>query len=50
MHFKGQFLPKENYLILGKSVKVVEKAFNHVHVIEFNQNKYFISEELFKDN
>lgn len=47
MHFKGQFLPIESYNILGKQVKIIEKAFNYVYWIEYKNERYFISEELF---
>ena len=46
MHFKGQHLPKESYKILGKKVELIEKAFNYVLLIKFNNEEYFISEDL----
>lgn len=48
MHFKGQYLSKENYSILGNKVKVIELAFRFVYWIEFKGERYFISEDLFK--
>lgn len=46
MHFKGQYLPKENYFLLGKKVKVIELAFRFVYWIEYENERYFISEDL----
>lgn len=50
MHFKGQFLPKENFEILGKEVDFIEKVFNYVLFVKYNDKEYFISEILIKDN
>lgn len=50
MHFKGQFLPKHCYNILGKKVKVIELAFRFVYWIEYKNEMYFISEDLFINN
>lgn len=47
LHFKGQFLLKEHYNILGKKVKIIDKAFNYVYLVEYNNKEYFISEDLF---
>lgn len=47
MHFKGQYLPKENYKLFNKEVKVLDLAFKHVYWIEFESKEYFISEDLF---
>ena len=49
MHFKGQHLPKHCYNILGKKVKVIELAFRFVYWIEYENERYFISEDLFKN-
>lgn len=49
MHFKGQFLPKHCYNILGKKVKVIELAFKFVYWIEYENEEYFISEDLFNN-
>lgn len=49
MHFKGQFLPKHCYNILGKKVKVIELAFRFVYWIEYENEEYFISEDLFNN-
>lgn len=49
MHFKGQFLPKNCYNILGKKVKVIKLAFRFVYWIENKNERYFISEDLFKN-
>lgn len=48
LHFKGQFLPKENFEILGKKVDFIEKAFNYVLLVRYNNKEYFISENLIK--
>lgn len=50
MHFKGQYLPKENYKLFNKEVKVLDLAFKNVYWIEFESKEYFISEELFVDS
>jgi len=50
MHFKGQHLPKESYKIFGKKVEFIEKAFNYVLLIRFENKDFFISEDLCKDN
>lgn len=49
MHFKGQFLPKESFEILGKEVVFLEKAFNYVLLVKYNNKEYFISENLIKN-
>lgn len=49
MHFKGQYLPKENFEILGKKVEFIEKAFNYVLLVKYNNKEYFISEDLIQD-
>ena len=46
MHFKGQYLPIENYKLFGKEVKMLDLAFKYVYWIEFNSKEYFISEYL----
>lgn len=48
LHFKGQFLPKENYFLLGKEVEIIDLAFNYVYWIRYKNKEYFISEELLK--
>lgn len=49
MHFKGQFLPKESYNIFNKEIKVLDLAFKYVYCIEYENERYFISEDLFKN-
>lgn len=49
MHFKGQHIPKENYFLFGKKVELIDKAFKYVLWVRFNNEEYFISEELCKD-
>ena len=46
LHFKGQFLPKENYFLLGKEVEIIDLAFNYVYWIRYKNKECFISEEL----
>ena len=46
MHFKGQYLPKESFNILGKKVKFMCKAFNYVIVVQYKNEEFFISEDL----
>lgn len=46
LHFKGQFLTKENYFLLGKEVEIINLAFNYVYWIRYKNKEYFISEEL----
>ena len=46
MHFKGQYLPKESFNILGKEVKFISKAFEYVSLIEYENKQYFISDDL----
>lgn len=48
LHFKGQFLPKKNYFLLGKEVEIIDLAFNYVYLIRYKNQEYFISEELIK--
>ena len=48
MHFKGQYLPKESFNILGKKVKFICKAFNYAIVVEYKKEEFFISEDLIK--
>jgi len=49
MHFKGQFLPKESYIILGKKIEFLGEAFNYVSHIKYNNVEYFISNELWEE-
>lgn len=49
MHFKGQFLPKESFEILGKEVEFLEKAFNYVSLVKYKNKEYFISNILWED-
>ena len=48
MHFKGQFLPKESFNLLGKEVKFISKAFEYVSLVEYENKQYFISDDLIK--
>ena len=48
MHFKGQYLPKESFNILGKEVKFISKAFEYVSLVEYENKQYFISDDLIK--
>lgn len=48
MHFKGQFLPKESFKILGKKVEFIEKSFSNVVLVKHNNKEYFISDILLK--
>lgn len=48
MFFKGQYLPKRCYNILGKEVELISKVFRYVYLIEFENEEYFISEDLIK--
>ena len=50
MHFKGQYLPTENFEILGKKVDLIEKAFNYVLWVKYKNKEYFISQDLCKEN
>ena len=49
MHFKGQYLPKESFNILGKKVEFIDKAFNYVILVRYQELDYFISEDLRKN-
>jgi hypothetical protein len=46
MHFKGQYLPKESFNILGKKVKIICKAYSYVILVEYKNQEFFISEDL----
>jgi len=46
MHFNGQYLPKESFKILGKKVEFIEKAFDCVLLVRYENKKYVISETL----
>ena len=48
MHFKGQYLPKESFEILGEKVELLQEAFNYVLVVRYKNKKYFISKDLCK--
>jgi len=48
MHFKGQYLPKESFNILGKKVEFICKAFNYAILVKYKNEEYFISEYLIK--
>ena len=48
MFFKGQYLPKRCYNILGEEVELITKAFRNVYLIKFENEDYFISEDLIK--
>ena len=48
IHFKGQYLPKESFNILGKEVKFISKAFEYVSLVEYENKQYFISDDLIK--
>lgn len=48
MHFKGQYLPKESFNLLGKEVKFISKAFECVSLVEYENKEYFISDDLIK--
>lgn len=46
LHFKGQYLPKESFEILGKKVDFIDNAFPLCILISYEGKRYFISEEL----